>query len=244
MKRTIIILTLVALMGCGNNNQTSPKEVTSVYWLPDLTDDIQHTAIDEVKGLYGLKERTDRGAEFTIQSITDAEYAPSASLSLPPQPLLFQNPGQRMADIDSFLASVGRAAEGVCGKTTNKPRSEVFSALIHALGDLSKERQEGRADKLFLICESDLGENEEYFSVYRDRDLVLLEQNPSAVEEILSRYGRIPDLHSISIRFSYRAKNYSDGKRYGLMAALLRRMIERAGGSVIVTGGDINGKGI
>jgi hypothetical protein len=231
--KPITVFLMVFLLSC--NGIHAPKLITSVYLLVDQTGDaLALPSAESIYKLYDLRKRTERGAIFTLQSISDLEYAPSVTFSLDPQPFLLQNVGRRKKDINDFLSKISLSIAQVSLQPVGKSRSQIYAPLIQTLNTISAQD----VDEKIVLVMSDLEENSS-FSVYDNADLKLLLDNPDAVTKRLSQYGALGDMHNISVQFSYNASDYKDSQRYSLMASYFKRLIESKGGHVVITGGSL-----
>ena len=237
MKPIIICLSAIMLLSsCKGFHE--PARIVSVTLLVDVTgdDDVIMPSIDRFKQIYAFKEDNTKGARFKIEEISDVQFSAGKMLEIPPCPAILQNPGDRKRDTKKFLAEVSISLEQLKLREKGRDHSECYQSVARCLNEIAGED----CMQKIVIVSSDLFENSDVFSVYRNADLKKLFEKPGEVEKIFLKQVPLSDLGGVCVEFNYKAKDYKDSRRYGLIVSLYQKMIEDRHGKIIISGGDLN----
>ena len=216
--------------GAGKTTVHTNTEIVSV--LVDHTDKfISLPDITSIRSLYTLDSDHAKGAVFKLSEIEDIEYTPTVQLSIEPQSLLMQNPGERESAIKTFFSNVNASLIKLQSQPSEKPLSEIYPVIareantVAAMNGVSKR----------LVVFSDLRENTPTFSVYRKSDQDELYNNPDSVAAQFQNAQTLNNLSGLTVYLVYQAKNYNDSRLFGLISSLYVKMFEAKGATVIIT---------
>jgi hypothetical protein len=239
MKFLLITLILgFTLTSCHESSKhVTPIDATGVVLMIDVTDDdVSFPNAQSIQNIYDLHSRNTRGASYTLVPISDVQYAPITHFEIPPRPVLLQNPGERQREINGFLSDISSSLEELKTEPSGKPKSEVYTSVAHQLNALASDN----INEKHIIIYSDLFENTDLFSVYKESDRDLLCLNPDAVEKLFSNSVPLVDLKGISVDLIYTAPDYKSSKVYGYMSSLYRKILESKNAKVTISGSFTN----
>lgn len=142
-----------------------------------------------------------------------------------------QTESQRKQDMFRFLESARSMLEEQEASQGELAHSYLYYALAEELNLLSQSRATNR----ILLVESDLLENTPGFSVYRESDLKLLQQDPDSVIVRFQREIPLPEsLAGIRVHIVHKASK-EDHQAFALMSRLYTKMLRGKGASVTVS---------
>jgi hypothetical protein len=236
MKTMLILLTTALTLGVSafilftHHVSWQPASI-EVSILSDKTDDfIAQPDATEVVLMLNLEQHMWGKAKLNIQTITDVDYNTVHSLYLPDRFILLSNPTARDKEIADFKQAVEKSIDTVNSEKIGYTGSNICAPLFRELNRIALSG----ADIKRVILYSDMEENSQFFSVYRDADLAMLKNNPEAAAKFFKRFGELGNLHGVEVYFVFQPQTRLDNEYFRVMTNFLKPLLEQAGAAVYI----------
>lgn len=235
MKTKIIfsIIFIVLLIGTGVyyllpviKNQMLGNEV--VLFIDKTDVQKEQLKVDDIFSLLDMNKHMWQRNKIALQTLSNFEYNNIQEKELPFAFFLLSNPKKRKKEIGQFKTALDTALQSIYAIDSGRTRSSIYEPVVRTLNELSKSKAHSR----ILIVQSDLQENTQTFSVYRESDYVVLQKHR---EQIIGRFTKIlslQDIHGIEVYLIYQPKSDADNDRFILMANLFKEILEQKGAVV------------
>lgn len=235
MKTKIIfsIILILLLIGTGiyyllpviKNNMRGNEVVLFI----DKTDvQKEPIKVEDITPILGLDKSIWKHNKIRFQTLSNYEYTNVKEIELPYTFFLFSNPKKRKKEIIIFTANIDSTLKEIYKADSGKARSSIYEPLVRTANTLAQSK----ASKKVMIVESDLQENTNTFSIYRESDYIQLQKHPEQVAERLETLLPLNDVQGIDIYLIYQPKSDADNERFILMAHLFTRIFEAKGAHV------------
>lgn len=165
-----------------------------------------------------------------LTAVTDNNYEEVSVVTLKSRTMLLSNPHRRKREVSIFGDSLESAIRQIRAKHIGRPRTILYEPLVREANRLARSK----AERKFLIVESDLAEHSPLFSVYSPQDSLLLQNNMDSASRKLRNQWPLEDLTGLQVFLVYQPKGYSDNERFVLMSKLFKMTLERAGAKVSI----------
>jgi|GEM_PF-1376125 len=209
---------------------TSTNYTCALY---DITD--EHMADLTYEELYASIITTGGvwdGHKFTYGVISDIEYNPEVILSLPSEVSWFGNEFKRKAKIKQFAVDLKSITDSM--KKDERQYSIIFPTIVRTVNQLAKKVSTGK--KSILIF-SDLMENAPGLSFHKMPIHQLNKVKANRLLDKLVKHYNIDladNLEGIEVKFVYKARNYSDSRRFSNLVNMYRNVLEKRDATVVV----------
>ena len=110
------------------------------------------------------------------------------------------------------------------------PRSSIYAPLVVEANRIARTK----ADLKAVIAYTDACENTSVFSIYDPIDRNLLMHHPEKVQELLAQYGKVDDLHGVTIYIIHSPLNDMDNENFSIMSRFYKSLFEDAGAKVCI----------
>jgi hypothetical protein len=176
--------------------------------LIDVTDhtlknrDLLKSSIPQILTAIGVSTSSGgySGGEVKIFTINDLSDSPSKTVTLRRgvDGALGQNPLDRLDEIKAFEAEFNKALDTILDNTNwDRNQSKIYQNICREINKLSNSPSN---NKKVMIIFSDMLENSELFSFYRDKEIENLSKNiGNLVEKKLDKECPLPNLEGIKI---------------------------------------------
>jgi hypothetical protein len=235
----LLVCLLCLLASCCKRHSRTVASATDITVISDLTDSFLLYPLSEpILALYDFNGNADQAARFQLVLISDKRYNPSETATLESGAITEEH--NTNDDIELREQVVYAFQDAIRKIITELPKrfpvhplghSECFATVASELQRLATNE----ASQRILIIYSDLAENTEDFSLYRDHDERLLQDNPRKVLHILQKKCSLPDnLTGISVYLVYNPPNRESDIRYSRIVALYQSALKARGARVII----------
>lgn len=226
-----LIIGIGSLMGFVYTFQRNNNLVTVVGIYIDQTDSFNR-AVTARDILAILNPNKYLWGEINVHltTVTDNNYEEVSVVTLQSKNMLFSNPYSRKEEITVFGDSLTNALFQIRAKPIGRPNTILYEPIVREANRLARTK----AERKYLIVESDLSEHSPLFSVYSPKDSLLLETNMDSVSRRLQNEWGLSDLSGLQVFLVYQPKGRLDNERFFLMSALLKKIFEQAGATVTI----------
>lgn len=243
MKTKIIIsiIFIVLLISTGVyyllpviKNQMRGNEV--VLFIDKTDVQKEQLKVDDIFSLLDIDKHIWQRNKVALQTLSNFEYNNVQEKELPFAFFLLSNPKKRKKEIVQFKTELDTALQSIYAIDSGRTRSSIYEPVVRTLNELSKSK----AHSKILIVQSDLQENTQVFSIYRESDYVVLQKHR---EQIIGRFTKIlplQDIHGIEVYLIYQPKSDADNDRFILMANLFKEILEQKGAIVHIGSNIVN----
>jgi hypothetical protein len=231
---------LIIFLALSCNHKIPAPQSAAITVITDQTDPHALAPVPEpILALYGFGEGKDKEAFFRLCAITDKKLNPVKELHLPDgtttqKKNTLDQPLYRERCIQMFYTSVRLAlSDSTVRKqaTSSLGHSEVFYTVSHELSLLAKRT----GDRKVLLVFSDLQENSDLFTCYRQTSMALLRTSPDSIAAIFERTGTLPhDLTGITVFCAFAPESREADNNYMAMVSVYKKLLEKRGARIIV----------
>jgi len=216
-----IIISTALLSGCSSKEAHENQKALTI--LVDITDSL--TCKPDTTKIFdklGLKEDMWQGVKVTVSSISELDINPIETIVLPSEDSWNSNKGTREAKVDRFKKELFAKIRDVVSRAKG---SEGHTILYRSLCRNLNALANSKADYKGLMIFSDLEENDST-SFYSPSVFKQLKTNPSVIERLLERNGKLADLQGIHAYFEYAPVGYIDNARYMTVSCFFARLLQ------------------
>lgn len=229
---TLIILLILSVIGYILNPtlKTNNKNTEGAVFI-DITDkqSIQMNA-KEIIDFADIENHLYNRHMVWIQTITNYEYSDIHKFELERKFVLASNPYKRADEIKELASKIDNELSVIYQGDTNKEKSSIYAPIMREANRLSHSKAGFR----YIIVSSDLGMNEDIFSVFRYNDFNELQNHPEHVIIKLEKELAPEDLTGINFYFIFQPTSPENANRFKLMVHVMQVIIEKHGGRVFV----------
>ncbi len=228
----ISIISLAILVGC----QTPQSSEVEVSILIDITSSTNNEEIDvttnDILKFFDFHKNPYNYGKFRISTLTEAHLSKIKQIQLP-QVVSMDNYNKysRENEIKKFNEEVNTLLDEVKNLDKGKQASSLFIPISKELERLAHSD----ANTKVLVCFTDLFENSSaMFSVYSEKEMQHLFQNPEKLTELLSINAPLPEnLHGIKVFLIYNPDIDTD-IRFLAISQWYKRLLETKGAEVYI----------
>lgn len=224
-----ILAIVVGLVACSGE----PPATTSVHILYDVTDEhLSKPDTGQVFDLFNLDENSETGGEFRFMDITDVSLNKAKEIRLNTSSRWLSNEFEREDQLKKFETGI---KEIITEAIKNNNREKTFSSVYIPIVLELERLKASHANRRILLVFSDLMENTQELSYYRNGDFIRLKEDPESVKKQLEKSGKADSLSGIEIRFIYQPPDTKSDKRFREVSNLYKQMFEEKGAKVSVS---------
>ena len=234
MKTLIFFVTCFTLASCesGLNSILKPGNTTAISLLRDDTDSNLTKPNSEVVNLYGINDSKLRdGFVFRERSISDVALKHVKQENVKPATYLNSDNNSRIAELKAFKSHVMHYIDSLVAEPY-KPKSNslVYQAITSELTHL---QQTGATNK-YMIIYSDMLQNSDEFSFYKEKDFAEAKLHPDKVVTRFENMGTMPNLTGVKIYIINTPRSYNDEKKFNVAISVFKILVEQKHGELIV----------
>lgn len=225
----LFIALLFILSGCASQPTTEQCVIV------DTTDPthVRSLNIDAIIDAFPLQVDIWCGARYSLATVTDVLYNERVSIGIDPASPWTNSKKTRKQEVQEFYTEVESSLLELKEDTLGRPASSIWMTISYELHRLSTSNSEER--RLFVY--SDLHEHTERFSLYRSKQLQLLEQKPDSVLSLLSQLQELPfNLDGIDVYLIWTPTAPESAERFHRMGMLYKSALEERGAKVHISG--------
>jgi hypothetical protein len=233
MKTMIFVLVCLSLASCdGFNSMFKPGDTTAISVLMDDTDSNLTRPNSEIVNLYGISDaRLRDGFLFKERAISDVSLSHVRQENVKPTAYINSDDNSRVAELKAFKTRVIRYIDSLAG-VPYKPKgnSLVYQAITSELTNLQKTE----AANKYMIIYSDMLQNSDEFSFYKNADFEQAKQHPEKVVSRFEKMGAMPNLRGIKIYVINNPHSYADEKKFDVAISVFKILVEQKHGELII----------
>jgi hypothetical protein len=166
--------------------------------------------------------------QLQVRTFSQFKYTESYTVALPGHFFLLSNPDDRDKEISRFKTRLDSVMTAISRQDKGYPKSSIYAPFIEEVNRIAAIK----ADVKNVLAYTDVCENTDDFSIYREKDRNLLIKHPEKVRELLSKYGKPGNLHGLTIYILFKPKSDRDDEYFTLMSGFYRKLFEAAGADV------------
>jgi hypothetical protein len=232
MKTLFLILIILAVIITGVACTFQSPDTTEVVVLHDITDNhLSQPDSEQVMRLFELEKDKLKGGIFRLSDITDVSFNKTNETRLETVNVWMANEFERDDEIAKFKSEIGRIINEAKKGDYERKNSSIYIPIVRELTKLKASHSNRR----ILLVYSDLMENTQELSYYRNGDFIRLKEDPESVKKQLEQSGKADSLSGIEIRFIYQPPDTKSDKRFREVSDLYKKMFEEKGAKVIVS---------
>ncbi|HTB30985.1 MAG TPA: hypothetical protein VK808_03115 [Bacteroidia bacterium] len=232
MKRTLIILTLLAAGGLGVYYSIPKQSTTEISVMRDITSQqLAQPEITSIMPLYKLDSNEWNGAIFRFSNITNLSLNQMVEVTIPSENKWLSNEFDRAKAIKAFTGQITNILTVAQSDTVGRWNSSIYLPLSTELNLLSQSSAQTKV----LLAYTDLMEYEPNLSFYSKKVLALLVNNPDKVKQYLEKQQPLNNLKGIEVYLIYQPENTTDDSQYRVVSNFYKQMLESAGAKVTIT---------
>jgi len=232
MKTILLAVGTMILAGVGwrivthSSHHIIDIEATAAF---DVTDPmLAQPIVSDILSNVGLKEDKWLGVQINTTVINGYDYNPLQSAVLAQRHFLLANPKERNKEVQLFNRELIANVETIKKQASMLPQSSIYKYLISESTRLSRS---AASKKKFFIY-SDLQENSALFSVYKQKDFLLLKNHPDKVKELFLNFEKPANLQGVEMHFIFQAQSLTANENFSLMSHLMKKIFTDAGAKV------------
>lgn len=184
--------------------------------------------VNDIVSLLNIDKNIWQRNKVELQTLSNFQYNNVQEKELPFAFFLVSNPKKRKKDIQQFKTELDSALQSIYAIDSGRTRSSIYEPIVRTLNTVSHSK----AHKKILIVQSDLQENTQTFSVYRETDYLLLQKHREQIIERFTKLLALQDIQGIEVYLIYQPKSDADNDRFILMANLFKEILEQKGAIV------------
>ncbi|MFN8266483.1 MAG: hypothetical protein U0T31_00615 [Chitinophagales bacterium] len=184
--------------------------------------------VNDIVSLLDIDKHIWQRNKVELQTLSNFQYNNVQEKELPFAFFLVSNPKKRKKDIQQFKTELDSALQSIYDIDSGRTRSSIYEPIVRTLNAVSQSK----AHKKILIVQSDLQENTQIFSVYRESDYLLLQRNREQIIERFTKVLALQNIQDIEVYLIYQPKSDADNDRFILMANLFKEILEQKGAIV------------
>lgn len=184
--------------------------------------------VNDIVSLLDIDKNIWQRNKVELQTLSNFQYNNVQEKELPFAFFLLSNPKKRKKDIQQFKTELDSALQSIYAIDSGRTRSSIYEPIVRTLNTVSHSK----AHKKILIVQSDLQENTQTFSVYRESDYLLLQKHREQIIERFTNVLALQGIRGIEVYLIYQPKSDADNDRFILMANLFKEILEQKGAIV------------
>lgn len=184
--------------------------------------------VNDIVSLLDIDTHIWQRNKVELQTLSNFQYNNVQENELPFAFFLVSNPKKRKKEIQQFKTELDSALQSIYAIDSGRTRSSIYEPIVRTLNTVSHSK----AHKTILIVQSDLQENTQTFSVYRESDYLLLQKHREQIIERFTKLLALQDIQGIVVYLIYQPKSDADNDRFILMANLFKEILEQKGAIV------------
>lgn len=205
---------------------------TEITVMRDITDVlVSQPTLTDISSLLNPENSIWDGSNFRFIDISDVSYNHTSETRIPAENPLLGNELDRIKKVKQFKEEVSDILENAGFETMNKNNSSIYRPIASELNRLSQSSAEHK----YLLIYSDLAENTEEFSVYKDSDFELLQSKPDLVRQYFEKQAKLKNLKGIKVFLIYQPKNRNSDNQYNIISAFYTKLLEDSGAKVEIS---------
>lgn len=217
---------IALIVACTSQNPV----ITEVVLLKDITDtNIAKPDSNEIISLFGLKN-TENGGIFRFTNLTDVSYNYTRETRIEVKNLWLSNEFEREDEIKKFKKDIGEIISNMNKESEGKRNSSIYLPIARALNDLKNSQ----AQRKIIIIYSDLMENTQELSFYRNKDFERIKGNPEAVLSQFEKMEKLDSLGGIEVRFIFQPKDSRKDQVFRVISGFYKKILKEKGAKVII----------
>lgn len=216
----IFLYAIVFIYGCKEKDTIQHSKSESITFLFDITDAFQNeVSTEKLERIIGLKGEPYKGVNIHISSISDLSMNNEKVIDIAPTNYLMTNDKLRKENIAELYKNI-ESEIAILSNIEKKKQSTIFENIALHAKTLSKET----SSKKTMYIWSDLRENSSNISLYKNRDIQLLLNNPDEFTNKLIDGISVSDLTGINIYIIYQPKNSEEDKIFHALKPIYEKI--------------------
>ncbi len=163
-----------------------------------------------------------------VKSLSGYEYNKTQSFTLPSHFAVLSNPYNRSEEIRYFIWLINHELDAYYADNSDIKTSSLYNEIVREANTIATSQ----ATYKYVIVQSDLSENTEAFSIYKQQSLLVA--HPDSVLHILERNVKCLDLTGVSMYFIFQPTTQEENKRFVLMSNFFKKIFEEHHATVFV----------
>jgi len=228
---TILIITgIILFTGCVQLSNSHSAIDASIIW--DITDSMMVTPkLSEITSLYGLDKDIWNGGKFRLLNVTDVSINKIYEASIESENMWLGNKFKRNEKLKKFYSEIDGIISGALKQKIGKDNTSLYIPIAKELNRLSQST----ANKKLLLVYSDLMQNTDDMSFYKNETLSLLRTNPDSVKKYFESQLKLKNLSGIKIYLVFQPQNMKQDEVYKIVSNFYKAMLESKGAEVEIT---------
>jgi len=205
---------------------------TEITVMRDITDSIlPQPNLKEILSLLNPENSIWDGSNFRFIDISDVSHNYVNETRIAPENPWLANEFDREKKVKEFNLEVSTIIKNAGKEKIHKDNSSVFFPIATELNRLSQSS----ADYRYLLVYSDLAENTDDFSVYKEKDFVLFQTSPVTIRRYFESQVSLKNLKGIHVYLIYQPSNVHADREYNAIAGFYKKLLEEKGAIVEIT---------
>ncbi len=231
MKKTIAIFLMILFTTTGCNTQEG--QTAELVYMRDITSSMTDQQIQkiEVNSYYDLETNMWNGGIFRHVNISDVSYNYTSEVSIKPDNEWTANELKRKEEVKSFFEGISKIIKETSTVKSPKNNSSVYNSIARQLNRLSQSHSQRKV----IIINSDLLENTNLLSFYKQKVINTIKANPDSITNLLNAQVELQNLEGIKVYLIYQPVNMLDDQRYKIVSDFYKKMLEDKGARVEIS---------
>jgi hypothetical protein len=228
----LIIAGIILVAGCAQLGNPSMSADTTIIW--DITDSMMVTPkLSEVISLYGFEDNIWSEAKFRLLNVTDVSINKIHEASIESENEWMSNKFKRNDKVKKFYSDINEILSDALKQKIGKDNSSLYLPLAKELNRLSNSKASNRV----MLVYSDMLENTDEMSFYKNETLSLLKTNPDSVKKYFESQLKLENLTGIKIYLVFQPLNMKQDEVYRIVSGFYKNLFENKGATVEITAG-------
>lgn len=229
--RIFLVLTLIVATIKLSSMEYFKTHETTFSIMRDVTDaQALHLNPTELIEQLDLNQHKHDAFTFRFIDLSDVSMNQITQFSLKASPVLLSNEIARDKEVKEMKSTILAHLNNLGQDSLGRSHSSIYFPVAKELTMLGSSG----SDSKVLVVYSDLMENTDQLSFYKEQGAAMLQSNPKGIKSIFESIQPLPDLKGVQVYFVYQPNSQNADVLYKRISTLYKDILTEIGAQVYI----------